>query len=246
MATQHAGKSQKNHAKVGSRQSSVEIATPSLCSARNDKFKIYNGDKNNFAILNLVKSFLTLVKITFDNLSRKIKNPCLVINKNLFSRSIFMKNIKQFFTYLVVGALVIALSISCKSNEEPTSGDNGDSYIIHSDHPPAGDYVSLGEKKAATVENVDGTCRIKGEAQRRNNNGQGYEYKSFDITITKWYRYNSTSYAGSGSLYEQSGTINSPSGVDNFSVDYNHENGRLEIRFGPLTESYHTVIEKKQ
>ena len=32
-----------------------------------------------------------------------------------------MKNIKQFFTYLVVGALVMALSISCKSNEEPAS-----------------------------------------------------------------------------------------------------------------------------
>ena len=32
-----------------------------------------------------------------------------------------MKNIKQFFTYLVVGALVMALSVSCKSNEEPSS-----------------------------------------------------------------------------------------------------------------------------
>ena len=155
---------------------------------------------------------------------------------------------KTFFTYLVVGALVIALSISCKSNEEPTSGDNGDSYIIHSDHPPAGDYVSLGvDKKAATVvNNADGTCNIKGKAQRWDNKEGRYKDKDFDITITKWYRYNSTSYAGSGSLYEQSGTITSPSGVDNFSVDYNHENGRLEIRFGPLTESYHTVIEKKQ
>ena len=38
--------------------------------------------KNNFAILNLVKSFLTLVKFTFDSLSRKIKIPCLVINFN--------------------------------------------------------------------------------------------------------------------------------------------------------------------
>ena len=36
--------------------------------------------------LNLVKSFLT--SITFDSLSRKIKNPCLVINKNLFLRII--------------------------------------------------------------------------------------------------------------------------------------------------------------
>ena len=50
-------------------------------SARNDKFKIYNDDKNDFANLNLVKSFLTLIKFTFDSLSRKIKNPCLVINK---------------------------------------------------------------------------------------------------------------------------------------------------------------------
>ena len=33
---------------------------------------------------NLVKSFLT--SINFDNLSRKIKNPCLVINKNILSR----------------------------------------------------------------------------------------------------------------------------------------------------------------
>ena len=38
--------------------------------------------KNNFAILNLVKSFLT--SITFDSLSRKIKIPCLVINKKYF------------------------------------------------------------------------------------------------------------------------------------------------------------------
>ncbi|WP_432632458.1 hypothetical protein [Brachyspira sp.] len=30
-----------------------------------------------------------------------------------------MSNIKKIFTYLVVGALVMALSISCKSNEEP-------------------------------------------------------------------------------------------------------------------------------
>ena len=30
-----------------------------------------------------------------------------------------MKNIKTIFTYMVVGALVMALSISCKSNEEP-------------------------------------------------------------------------------------------------------------------------------
>ena len=33
---------------------------------------------------NLVKSFLT--SITFDSLSRKIKNPCLVINFNFYTK----------------------------------------------------------------------------------------------------------------------------------------------------------------
>ena len=32
---------------------------------------------------------------------------------------------KKIFTYVVVGALVIALSISCKSNEDPGSGGSG-------------------------------------------------------------------------------------------------------------------------
>ena len=95
---------------------------------------------NNFKFLflkyflHLVKTFLTSIKFTFDNLSRKIKNPCLVINKNsFFKEEIIMHNFKKLFTYMVVGALVMALSISCKSNEEPK--DN-----THSNHPPSGTY----------------------------------------------------------------------------------------------------------
>ena len=47
---------------------------------------IYNYFKFLFQkyFLNLVKSFLT--SITFDSLSRKIKNPCLVIDRNSFLR----------------------------------------------------------------------------------------------------------------------------------------------------------------
>ena len=90
---------------------------------------------------NLVKTFLT--SITFDSLSRKIKNPCLVINKNsFFKEEIIMYNFKKLFTYMVVGALVMALSISCKSNEEPK--DN-----THSNHPPSGTYK--GSTATATV-----------------------------------------------------------------------------------------------
>ena len=63
-----------------------------------------------------------------------MKNPCLVINKNsFFKEEIIMHNFKKLFTYMVVGALVMALSISCKSNEEPK--DN-----THSNHPPSGTY----------------------------------------------------------------------------------------------------------
>ena len=39
--------------------------------------------------VNLVKSFLTLIKFDFDSLSRKIKNPCLVINKKFFNKGVF-------------------------------------------------------------------------------------------------------------------------------------------------------------
>ena len=44
-----------------------------------------------------------------------------------------MLNIKTIFSYVVVAALVAALFISCKSNEEPK--DN-----THSNHPPSGEY----------------------------------------------------------------------------------------------------------
>ena len=94
----------------------------------NNSFKFYISQfLNAFKFLsasillhNLVKTFLT--SITFDSLSRKIKNPCLVINKNsFFKEEIIMYNFKKLFTYMVVGALVAALSISCKSNEEPST-----------------------------------------------------------------------------------------------------------------------------
>ena len=53
---------------------------------------IYNYFKFLFQkyFLNLVKSFLTLIKFNFDSLSRKIKNPCLIINKNSFLRTILL------------------------------------------------------------------------------------------------------------------------------------------------------------
>ena len=98
--------------------------------------------KNNFANLNLVKTFLT--SITFDSLSRKIKNPYLVINLKLnqFKEEIIMYNFKKFFTYVVVGALVMALSISCKSNEDPSDGD-GNGFNLDDIYTTSGDAATF-------------------------------------------------------------------------------------------------------
>ena len=88
--------------------------------------------KNNFAILNnnvasahcvnnsekdtqggkttLLYNFLTLIKFNFDSLSRKIKNPCLVI-KILSIRRNSMKNSKKLFL-IILSVLTVAF-ISC-------------------------------------------------------------------------------------------------------------------------------------
>ena len=163
-----------------------------------------------------------------------------------------MKNIKQFFTYLVVGALVMALSVAC-SEDAPTS-----SGITHSSHPPQGTYVSslIGNPiafasqtngKATVVNNLDGTCHITGTAYYYQQY-DGTDYQNFDITITKWYQPNDSSicYAGSANgmfsyldIEQSEATINLPSGVD-FGVSYDVLNSELSIVFGPEGKSYST------
>ena len=91
----------------------------------------------------LLFNFLTSIKFTFDNLSRKIKNPCLVINKNsFFKEEIIMYNFKTIFTYMVVGALVIALSISYKNDEtDPNAGKFKHSDLVGTWTGDAGSFT---------------------------------------------------------------------------------------------------------
>ena len=94
-------------------------------SARNDNFNYTYALKNNFAILNLVKSFLT--SINFDSLSRKIKIPCLVINFNFYTKEdIRMKNIKTIL--IAVLSFMLLFSISCKNDDK--TGGVGDIRVI--------------------------------------------------------------------------------------------------------------------
>ena len=68
--------------------------------------------------LHLVKSFLTSIKFTFDSLSRKIKNPCLVINKNFLKEDFTMKS-KQIIIMLL--SFIILFAISCKNDDKTGS-----------------------------------------------------------------------------------------------------------------------------
>ena len=88
-----------------------------------------------------------------------------------------MYNFKKFFTYMVVGALVIALSINCKSNEEPEK-DN-----THSNHPLSGTYKNI-SGLTATVTTSGGTCNIKGDATA---NADSSQKDNYEVNITKWY-----------------------------------------------------------
>ena len=151
-----------------------------------------------------------------------------------------MKNIKKIFSYVVVGALVIALSISCKSNEEPQETGS----TIQS-HPAQGTYTnSLGNSATVTINN-DGTCTITGTADFANT-----ETQNFNITVTKWWYYypasgNSDITYNAGSSYEKSeATINSPA-TDYFYVSYNTDSGELWIVFGPEGKRYYTGNLKK-
>ena len=71
--------------------------------------------KNNFATLNLVKYFLTLIKFNFDSLHKENKNPYLVINKNFLKEDFTMKS-KQIIIMLL--SFMLLFSISCKNEDK--------------------------------------------------------------------------------------------------------------------------------
>ena len=116
---------------------------------------------------------------------------------------------------MVVGALVMALSISCKSNEEPK--DN-----THSNHPLSGTYKG----STATVTTSGGTCNIVGTAYK-DGNTSGSDNKQYDITITKWYADAGSTDSGNvllGDSPSGEATVASPTGYTSFTVQYYNGN----------------------
>ncbi|WP_432632688.1 hypothetical protein [Brachyspira sp.] len=125
-----------------------------------------------------------------------------------------MSNIKKNFTYLVVGALVMALSISCKSNEEPSGPKAGT-------NPPAGKYTSKtdrvdgtasSEYANATVTHNGNGCTITGKLQglklpTGSETQSTYKAVDFSITVNSWYEGDGYTYAS-----VDDGVLTSPSG----------------------------------
>ncbi|TXJ14821.1 hypothetical protein EPJ64_11675 [Brachyspira aalborgi] len=151
-----------------------------------------------------------------------------------------MYNFKKLFTYMVVGALVMALSISCKNDEKTGSGD-----IIgetNQNHPPQGIYSNGYYNSYAGVTNNGSYCSIIGKAYY----SEQVSVNS-DITVMNWYQEygNTSSYAGSSSR-DGEATINSPT-TDYFQVSYDAGNGllRVDIRTN-ANEIYTTSYLSKQ
>ena len=152
-----------------------------------------------------------------------------------------MYNFKKIFSYLVVAALIAALSISCKSNEEPEVNR------LHSNHPPTGTYEgsftifdgSSYQSVTATATVTSGdTCNIKGTAYNTTNS---IDAKHYDITITKWYDSYGSTNIGSfvlGNLGEA--TINSPTGTTRFNVNFNNNN-QINLGFTLEGKDYSAV-----
>ena len=114
---------------------------------------------------NLVKTFLT--SITFDSLSRKIKNPCLVINKNFLKEDFTMKS-KQIIIMLL-SVLVFAFA-SCKNNENPEGGVSAPFKVSSI----VGKWTSAVEKNNTFTVANDGKITITSGGQSAN------------LTITSW------------------------------------------------------------
>ena len=146
-----------------------------------------------------------------------------------------MNNFKKIFTYMVVGALVAALSVSCKLNEEPEVNS------LHSNHPPAGSYKYLDD--TATVSITSEGCNITGEATHTSVNGGATtrEKKKYDITIIKWDSGDGSTDKGSysridGNNYQGEATVTEPTTATSFYVDYS--SGRISIQFFDQNKAY--------
>ena len=69
---------------------------------------------------------------------------------------------KKLFTYMIIGALVMALSISCKSNEDPNSGDTKEEKTFASYAGTWWGDTGKEVEEALIIINTDGSFTLVG------------------------------------------------------------------------------------
>ena len=163
-----------------------------------------------------------------------------------------MYNFKKIFSYLVVAALVMALSTSCK-NEDKTgggSGGGGDVGYTHSNHPPAGNYhsaINTNDIRNTITHNGDGSCTITGTATSYsvlidNKNPT----TNYSITVKSWYTYNSSTneseVASNSTRISGEATVTQPSGVSYFRVEYDTTDNTVLVNFAANSIDYNNTI----
>ena len=118
--------------------------------------------------------------------------------------------IKNIFSYVVVAAL----SISCKSNENPDSGGE-----IAGENPPAGEYSDFSGKVTVSA---DG--KISGTLVSLNNT-------TFEVKVNNWYKYSNDdnyNYVKEGSYVVNSIT---PNNYTFASISWRYYNGKPLLYF---------------
>ena len=162
-----------------------------------------------------------------------------------------MNNFKKNFTYMVVGALAMALAVSC-SNEGTTGGVSDDTPLgyTHSNHPPDGKYHSALDTNTirnTITHNGDGTCTINGTATSYSvlidNKNPTTDYR---ITVKSWYTYNSlpneSQVSSNATSISGEATVTQPSGVSYFRVEYDTTDNTVFVNFAANSIDYNNTI----
>ena len=124
-----------------------------------------------------------------------------------------MRVSQKFLTYVVVGALVAALFISCKSNAEPENARE-----MPGENPPAGEYTDFSGKVTVSA---DG--KISGTLVSLNT--------TFEVKVNNWYKYSNDdnyNYVKEGSYVVNSIT---PNNYTFTSISWRYYNGKPLLYF---------------
>ena len=159
-----------------------------------------------------------------------------------------MSNIKILSAVL---SFLLLFAISC-SNEDTTGGNGGEVRgYTHSNHSPEGEYKyynhntnNSSTNQIATVQIVDGNCKITGKVRNVNVISDSMEY---DITVTNWYThpsYPNLNRAGTFGGVRGESTVTKPNNsLEYYDVEYNTTNESISVSLQTTDGIFYSALE---